>query len=61
VHYLFWIRATDDRLDRASALFEIIRSGEARLAVALAVIEGDDPDPDGGDEADNGGGETVAA
>jgi hypothetical protein len=47
--------------DDARALFEIIRSGEVRLAVALAVIEGDDPDPDGGDEADDGGGETVAA
>ena len=36
--------------DDPRALFQIIRSGEARLAVALAVIEGDDPDPDGGYE-----------
>jgi hypothetical protein len=41
--------------DDAKALLEIIQSAEARLAVALAVVEGDPP-PD-----DDGSGESVAA
>jgi hypothetical protein len=37
--------------DDAKALLAIIQSGEARLAVALAVIEGDpSPENDGGGE-----------
>jgi hypothetical protein len=41
--------------DDAKALLAIIQSGEARLAVALAVVEGD-PSPE-----NDGGGEEVAA
>jgi hypothetical protein len=37
--------------DDAKALLAIIQSGEARLAVALAVVEGDpSPENDGGGE-----------
>jgi hypothetical protein len=39
----------------------IIRASKARLTIALAAVEGDDPDPNGGNEADDCGGETVAA
>jgi hypothetical protein len=44
----------DDIAGDARALLNIISTSEARLAVALAVVEGDDPD-------DDGGGKTVAA
>jgi hypothetical protein len=42
--------------DEARTLLEVIRTGEARLAVALAVVEGNTPPLD-----DGGGGESAVA
>jgi hypothetical protein len=45
-----------DAANDARALLDVISSGEARLAVALAVVEGNTEPP-----PDDGGGETLAA
>jgi hypothetical protein len=56
----FFLELDDIEAD-ARALLDIIRTSKARLTIALAVVEGDHPDPNGGNEADDCGGETVAA
>jgi len=50
-----WLMELADAALDAHALADTIGSAEARLAVALAVVEGDDDGPD------DGGGETIAA
>jgi len=52
-----WLMGLADAAGDARALRDIITSGETRLAVALAIVEGDDPDPPDGDDD----GKTVAA
>jgi hypothetical protein len=63
-----WLMEMNKAADQAQALVDIIKSGEIRLAVALAIVEGPEPpDDDGGDTVDGSepspdeNGATVAA